>query len=77
MSNLGAQNRPSILTEQTAKKYKFYQLIGVLILLLSIALSFLGLSVGIDWVTYFAGVGGILGVAVYGTGRFLSWWHHG
>ena len=69
-----------ITIEQTSKKYKLLRALGVLILLGSVVIGFLSADeygAGEGWGKIVTATGCVLGIATFGVGVALSWWHHG
>ena len=70
-----------VLTEQTAKKYKAIQILGVVMIVMGIPIIALSTSTEPNVATAILAIMGVLvsgaGVITYILGRLLAWWHHG
>lgn len=69
--------RPVVVIERTAKKYKAIQLIGMGIMGLGAAGCVLGVMVDAKPLMVAGLVAACIGGAVVGVGGGLAWWHHG
>jgi hypothetical protein len=79
--------KPIQQVEMTAKNWKFYQLIGAIILVPSVIVLFGGYVLAIDArrtppvppiiPLLIGGVGTAAGLFLYVRGRVGAWWHHG
>jgi len=81
----------TVLTEQTAKRYKLMQAVGALLVVLGAGIAFLTVCLNTTedlkrvytegvWyrVGLIAGISlGISGTVYFAVGKFLAWWHHG
>ena len=66
-----------IVTEQTAKKWKMLQLLGVVGILLGSAVAAFGFTSDSPSGVVIGVIILVLASPLYAFGRFLAWWHHG
>lgn len=62
-------NSEVVTIQQTAKKYKLMQTIGMLLIVAGVA--------GMFFLALYSGAAVVLGILLYAAGRWLAWWHHG
>lgn len=79
-----ASGKRHVITEQTAKRYKSMQLVGILVVLVCVTMLFilfgLAMSESNSEPSPLSGLtclGISAGMILYLVGRALAWWHHG
>lgn len=65
------------LIEQTEKRWKLCELIGVLMIFSGFATAFFGAGFHSVLVAAFGLATMLFGIGPYVIGRFGAWWHHG
>lgn len=69
--------KPPVIIEQTSKRYKAMQAVGLLVAMPGALLCGAAGTAELPILAWVSGTVGAIGIVVYGSGRLLAWWHHG
>ncbi|MHC4064360.1 MAG: hypothetical protein ACYSUI_07655 [Planctomycetota bacterium] len=71
------ESQRPVVVEQTAKRWKLLQGLGVLGLVCGCVPLFLGFGLESSVMRVFGGIAMATGLTSYIVGRSMAWWHHG